>query len=238
MRSSLRLLLITGSLVALCLGAAVSATAATTSAPTLVTSNYACGSGTCEVGPGNVGLAFGSELTATGATPVVSGCEYAMSVTSGSLPPGLQLGGPTFGEFCSNIISGTPTSAGTYSFTVQITPQTGPSGTQKLTITIGTGSSDRLSSTTFAASYIIGTIHSLSVSGYDANAGALYSLSVTATGKQLIAPESMVGHDGIVSLGAVHTAYPCPTNAGCNLTVSDSLGSSVTVFLGPAKYDL
>jgi hypothetical protein len=70
-----------------------------------------------------------------------------MKVVTGSLPPGLQ-----FGEEpgCEYTITGTPTHAGTYSFTVQITPQpdnlgqpAGPSGTQRLTITIGTGKSDR-----------------------------------------------------------------------------------------------
>jgi large repetitive protein len=118
-----RVLVMVAALLAAGLGAAVSASAATTSAPTLITTNYACSNGVCEVGPGNVGIAFGSELNGAGELPAVSGCTYAMSVTSGSLPPGLQLGGPTFGETCNNIISGTPTSAGTYPFTVKITPQ-------------------------------------------------------------------------------------------------------------------
>jgi hypothetical protein len=30
--------------------------------------------------------------------------------------------------------------------------------------------------------------------------------------------------------------YPCGTNNSCNLTVTDSLGSSVTVTLPPARY--
>jgi Putative Ig domain len=214
------------SLLLATLGAAGSAAAAATSAPTLVTSNYACSNGTCEVGPGNVGVAFGSELNATGALPVVSGCEYAMSVTSGSLPPGLQLGGPQFGELCNNIISGTPTSAGTYPFTVKIQTQPnglgqpGPSGTQKLTITIGTGSSDRLANV--SAGYNEHT-HKLLVGFYDANIGALYSVTVTATGKQVFPPQSLIL--GAVGLGSSGTD-PC---SGCTLTVSNSLGSSATV---------
>ena len=52
------------------------------------------------------------------------------------------------------------------------------------------GSSDRLAATNFVAGYN-GHTKTLTVAGYDANAGALYSLSVTSTGKQLIAPESM-----------------------------------------------
>ena len=225
------------SLLLAILGAAGSATAATTSNPSLNTFDFACSNGVCEVGPGNVGVAFGAQLNGTGGPALVlPDCAYTISVISGSLPPGLQLGG-----VCGNIISGTPTQAGTYPFTVQVQSQPnslgqpGPLGTQPLTITIGTGSSDRLAATNFAAGYNAHT-RTLTVTGYDANAGALYSLSVTATGKQLIAPESMAGNEGIVGLIGAHFTYPCPTNAGCDLTVSDSLGSSVTVFLGPVKY--
>ncbi len=218
--------ILASSLLLASLGAAAPAIAATTSAPTLVTSNYACSNGVCEVGPGNVGIAFGSELTATGELPAVSGCTYTMSVTSGSLPPGLQLGGNTsFGEYCDNIISGTPTSAGTYPFTVTVQTQPnslgqpGPSGTQQLTITIGTGTSDRLADV--SASYN-GHTHILSIPFYDANIGALYSVTVTATGKQVFAPQSLSPGGSL----AVKGTDPC---SGCDLTVSNSLGSSVTV---------
>ena len=209
------------------LGAAGSATAATTSAPTLITSNYACSNGTCEVGPGNVGVAFGSALNATGELPAISGCTYAMSVTSGSLPPGLQLSGPTFGQVCNNIISGTPTQAGTYPFTVKVqaqgngSGQPGPSGTQQLTITIGTGSSDRLANV--SASYNVHT-NKLFVGFYDANIGALYSVTVTATGKQVFPPQSLVLGAG--GLGPIKGPAPCAR--GCTLTVTSSLGSSAT----------
>ena len=225
MRSSLKLLLITGSLVALSLSAAVSATAAT-SAPTLVTSNYACSNGTCEVGPGNIGIAFGTALIGTGVPePAISGCTYAMSVISGSLPPGLQLSGPAFGQDCNNIISGTPTTAGTYPFTVKIQAQgngsgtPGPSGTQNLTITIGTGKSDRLANV--GASYNEHT-GKLAVSFYDANIGALYSVTVAKTGKQVFAPQSLPAPGDILH----GTGDPC---SNCDLTLTNSLGSSASV---------
>jgi Putative Ig domain len=222
-----RVLVMVAALLAAGVGAAGSAAAATTSAPTLVTSNYACSNGVCEVGPGNVGIAFGSALIGTGAlTLAVSGCTYTMSVTSGSLPPGLQLGGPQFGIDCDNIISGTPTTAGTYPFTVkiQLPPnslgQPGPSVTQQLTITIGTGRSDRLANV--SAGYNVHT-HRLLVGFYDANIGALYSVSVTSTGKQVFAPQSLsVGEAGLGSTGT----DPC---SACTLTLTNSLGSSATV---------
>jgi len=226
MRSSLKLLLITGSLVALSLSAAVSATAAT-SAPTLVTSNYACSNGTCEVGPGNIGIAFGAALIGTGELPAISGCTYTMSVTSGSLPPGLQLSGPTaFGQDCNNIISGTPTTAGTYPFTVKVQAQgngsgtPGPSSTQQLTITIGTGKSDRLANV--SASYNVHT-NTLFVGFYDANIGALYSVTVTKTGKQVFPPQSLV-----LGAGGLRSKGTAPCGLGCTLTVTNSLGSSAT----------
>lgn len=215
------------------LGAAASATAATTSNPSLITSDFTCSNGVCQVGPGNVGVAFGAELNGTGGPPTnLPDCPYILSVISGSLPPGLQLGG-----VCGNIISGTPTQAGTYPFTVQVTSLgsdelgvTEPSGTQQLTITIGTGKSDRLADV--AASFN-GHVLEVIAGGYDANVGALYSVTVTGTGKQLVAPQSadVDGNFGLVSKG-----WPCPGETTCSLTVSDSLGSSATVTLPPAKY--
>lgn len=222
------------------LGAAGAANAATTSAPGLITSNFACGNGVCEVGPGNVGVPFAAGLNGTGGAPYYGpeSCTYIISVVSGSLPPGLQLGG-----ICGNIVSGTPTQAGTYPFTVRITEQpnnlgqTGPSGTQQLTATIGTSHSDRLAN---VSAVYNGHQSKLSVRGYDANAGALYSVSVTATGKQIIAPQPMVASQGGGVVLNTPAGSPDPCNAlrvtSCSLTVTDSLGSSVTVTLPPPTY--
>ena len=227
MRSPLRALLITGSLVAASLGGAASAAAATPAPPTLITTNFACSNGVCEVGPGNTGTAFGAALIGTGELPAISGCTYAMSLTSGSLPPGLQLSGPTaFGQDCNNIISGTPTTAGTYPFTVKVQAQgngsgtPGPSSTQQLTITIGTGKSDRLANV--SASYNVHT-NTLFVGFYDANIGALYSVTVTKTGKQVFPPQSLV-----LGAGGLRSKGTAPCGLGCTLTVTNSLGSSAT----------
>jgi hypothetical protein len=225
------------SLLLASLGAAASATAASTSNPSLITSDFACSNGVCEVGPGNVGVAFGAMLNGTGGPPTsLPDCPYILSVISGSLPPGLQLGG-----VCGNIISGTPTKTGTYPFTVRVTSlgsdETGvtePSGTQQLTITIGTGRSDRLLAG--AAGYNLHT-KTLSVGGYDANSGALYTVSVTSTGKVVIPAKSAAGLDGGLPLTAgPGFNWTCPGETTCSLTVSDSLGSSATVTLPPAKY--
>lgn len=71
------------------------------------------------------------------------------------------------------------------------------------------------------------------IEGWDANFGALWSVSVTSTGRVLFSNKQNTGTaDGHVGLG--HTGgdgYPCPVG-GCDLTVTNNLGSSVTVFLG------
>ena len=230
MLSPLKTMLVTGSLVAASLGGAASAAAAT-APPTLITTNFACSNGVCEVGPGNVGLAFGAGLVALPTDP--STCiPYTMSVISGSLPPGLQLGEqPGCGEWT---ITGTPTGAGTYPFTVQITPTQdgggGPPGTQQLTITIGTGHSDR--PVISGAAWNVHT-STLGINGYDANIGALWSVSVTSTGRVIISNQQNTGTpDGHVGL-RYHGGDPC---IKCDLTVTNNLGFSGTVFLGLPQY--
>jgi hypothetical protein len=225
-----------GSLLMAGLGTAAPAVAAT-APPALLTSNFVCSSGVCQVGPGNVGQPFAAGLTGTGG-PTYYGPEcnpYTMRVISGSLPPGLQFGEPD----CEYIISGTPTTAGTYSFTVQITPQPnnlgqipGPSGTQQLTITIGTGSSDRLAN---VAAAFNGHLFEVFVSGFDVNTSALYTVSVTSTGQVLIPAQTADNVDGHWELVSAHFSRD-PCAGACNVTVTDSLGSSVTVTMPPATY--
>jgi hypothetical protein len=224
------------------------ATTTTTTAPPLplqlVTSNFACSSGVCEIGPGNVGMSFAAGMYGAGGLtcPSGSGCNgnnFRMSVVSGSLPPGLQLDE----QFNVNYwtIWGTPTRAGTYAFTMQVTPWNnneggvvGPSVTQQLTITVGTGSSDRA---VIRGAGWNGHTGTLSISGYDVNISALWSVSVTSTGRVLISSQPKLTTYPIDGTVIVRngTGYPCPFG-GCDLTVTNSLGSSTTVHLGPPTY--
>jgi hypothetical protein len=232
MRGQFKALIITGAMLTAGLAGAAPAAAAT-AAPTLVTSNFACSNGVCEVGPGNVGLPFAAALTGTGG-PTYTGPEcngYTMKVINGSLPPGLQLGEP----ICEWTIAGTPTKAGTYAFTAQITPQPnnlgqipGPSGTQQLTITIGTGSSDRLALT--RATWSPNSVNKfLQVAGFDANAGATFTVFLTSSGKQIgTATESTSFNDGsfVTNIRVLPSALS-ETNPG-TVTVKSSLGASAT----------
>jgi Putative Ig domain len=240
MRPQFKILVIIGAMLTAGLGAAVPASAAA-AAPVMDTSIFACNNGVCEVGPGNVGTPFAAGLNVGSSNnPPVEryyGDCFTMKITTGSLPPGLQLSLPS-SEW---IVTGTPTRAGTYPFTVQFTqtevssfcgPGDGPPGTQQLSITIGTGTADRLDLTG-----AIWSPHSvnktLQIQGFDANFGATYTVFVTANGTKLgTFTESSAWQDGGIQnnlrVPPGPTTFTSFTSPG-SITVTDSLGGSATI---------
>lgn len=74
---------------------------------------------------GTVGVAYSSTLLATGGTS-----PYTWSVLSGTLPGGLSL------SASSGVISGTPTAAGTSTFTAQVTDASGAKASASFSITV------------------------------------------------------------------------------------------------------
>ena len=241
MRGSVRALLVGGALMAAGLGAAAPAAAAA-APPTLDTSAFVCSNGVCQAGPGNVGVGFSAVLIGIGPPYFGPECNpFLMSVASGSLPPGLQVAEPD----CTWLITGTPKRAGTYAFTVQITPQpnslgqpAGPSGTQQLTIIIGTGRADRL--VVGAAGWDNGACSGLApnlrLQLSDANSGATYTVTADGTGKQVA---TFTGTDEAPLAGTLRRltvppgAFPAQSQSRA-VTVTDSVGGSVTVAGGRA----
>jgi outer membrane autotransporter protein len=71
----------------------------------------------------NVGTAYSQTLSASGGT-----APYTFTLASGALPPGLTLSGST--------ISGTPTQAGAFSFSMSVTDNGGLSGTKSYSVTV------------------------------------------------------------------------------------------------------
>jgi hypothetical protein len=62
---------------------------------------------------------------------------YTWSVASGSLPPGLALTSPYAASGDNNSqLSGTPTTAGTYTFTMKVSDYDGQQATQQFTLTV------------------------------------------------------------------------------------------------------
>ncbi|MEU5692378.1 fibronectin type III domain-containing protein [Actinosynnema sp. NPDC020468] len=74
---------------------------------------------------GEVGVAYSTQFTVTGGT-----APFTWSVSAGSLPPGLALNPGT------GVLSGTPTTAGSYTFTVQVVDASGQSATKQVTVVI------------------------------------------------------------------------------------------------------
>lgn len=81
--------------------------------------------GTNTLTPGRVGVSYANGLFADGGIP-----PYRWSLVAGQLPPGLSL------TTSPGRISGTPTTAGTFVFTVRVTDQGGQQATQQFSITV------------------------------------------------------------------------------------------------------
>jgi len=74
---------------------------------------------------GEVGVAYSNQLTVTGGTS-----PFTWSVSAGTLPPGLTLNAST------GLLSGTPTAAGSSTFTVRVVDASTQSATQSVTLVI------------------------------------------------------------------------------------------------------
>ena len=77
---------------------------------------------------GTLNVSYSATLAATGGT-----LPYTWSIASGSLPTGLSLNGGT------GVISGTPTVAGTFNFTVRVTDSRNPAQTATRALSIAVG---------------------------------------------------------------------------------------------------
>jgi len=73
---------------------------------------------------GTVGVAYSATLSGAGGTP-----PYTWSLTTGSLPPGLALS-------TSGTVSGAPTAAGSYSFTIQASDSGGQKASQAFAVSV------------------------------------------------------------------------------------------------------
>lgn len=73
---------------------------------------------------GVTGTAYSETVTAQGGTS-----PYTFTITSGALPTGCTMSS-------GGVVSGTPTAAGIYSFTIQVTDTNGHTGTQSFQVIV------------------------------------------------------------------------------------------------------
>jgi hypothetical protein len=155
-----------------------------------------------------VGVAYMQTLKANGTAPIT------WSLASGALPPGLVLSG-------TGVISGTPLTAGSYSFTVRASNGTAPDATQTMGIAV-------------VVSGIPPTMTSTSPLPVGAP-GVAYSVTLTATGT---APIAWSVVSGSLPAGLALNAGTCvisgtPTAAGTStftLRATNAVQSTVKVF--------
>jgi hypothetical protein len=235
MRGSIKALLVCGALITAGLSTAMPAAAA--SAPTLDTSGFVCSNGVCQLGPGNVGVGFSVLLFVHGQQCGTAGGTSAevTKVASGRLPPGLHF------SRALSAITGTPTRTGTYPFAVQLANVNyasgqicGPTRTRPLTITIGTGDSDRLVVHSARLNIVCGYPPLMTFFASDANYGATYTVTETSTGKQIntfTRTSESPTPGGTVRFGvsaSTAQSFPKPPKKGL-ITITDTVGGSATV---------
>ncbi|HVP46238.1 MAG TPA: putative Ig domain-containing protein, partial [Bryobacteraceae bacterium] len=154
-------------------------------------------------GTGDVGAPYSGSLSATdGGNP----CTCTWSISLGSLPPGVGINAGT--------VSGTPTTVGTFTFTVQATNASNDSGTSDFTVTINPAldiSPASLSAGQQGAAYSV----SLSATGGTPPYGALQLTGTLPTGLNF-------------SSGSI-TGTPTQTGTfPLTATVTDSVGGNAT----------
>jgi large repetitive protein len=84
-----------------------------------------------DLSPGMAGGAYAQDFFLSGGA-----APYTWSVASGQLPPGLTLQTTAGPRDAGNELAGTPTTAGTYTFTMRLTDYNGQQATQQFTLTI------------------------------------------------------------------------------------------------------
>jgi len=130
--------------------------------------------------PGTVGIAYSQPMTGMAGTP-----PYQWNVTQGSLPPGITL---TSAAASAALLAGTPSAAGTYTFSVQVTDSANATVTRQFTVTINPAGSVSVYSggVVNAASYLGGSVapgEMVTIFGSGTGPDTLAGLQLLSSGK-------------------------------------------------------
>jgi hypothetical protein len=135
---------------------------------------------------GTVHVAYSAAVAAVGGT-----APYTWSLASGSLPPGLSISP-------SGTITGTPTMAGTFTFTIKATDSVAATATQTFTITVAGGSQG------YWLGAADGGVFNFGVAGFSGSTGNLrLSAPVVGIASTAVGGYWLVASDGgVFSFGA------------------------------------
>jgi len=184
---------------------------------------------------GTAGTAYSQTITASPA-----GGNYTFAVTSGSLPAGLNLNPAT------GVLSGTPTTNGSFTFTVTATGFGACTGSQSYTVVIGSGGCPAVTLPAALPNGSVGALYSIAVA---ASPSGLYSYGVTAG--SLPPGVTLFGSNGVIfgyptavgtySFTITATQGACSGSQAYTVVIGAGFASSLTVFSdfdGDGKSDL
>lgn len=168
---------------------------------------------------GTKGVAYPStQILASGGTP-----PYTWSISSGSLPPGLNLAPGT------GAISGTPTASGSTVFTVVVTDSAGTTASVQLTLTVNSAAAPLSITTSGTVSAVAGTSFTEALAATGGAPPYTWSATGLPAGLQ-VSGSSIAGTPTAAATGTANVTLTV-TDSASN-TASGSL--TITVTLPPA----
>ncbi|WP_160115092.1 putative Ig domain-containing protein [Bryocella elongata] len=136
--------------------ATLNLTVSTATPPTIQTSTLAAGT---------VGTAYTATITAAGGT-----APYTFTQTAGTLPAGLSLS-------TTGVLSGTPTTTGSFTFSVMVTDKAALTATASFTVTIAASSTSLSIATATLPGGTVGATYSATLSAVNGTAPYTYAVS-------------------------------------------------------------
>ena len=160
---------------------------------------------------GTVGAAYNRTITATGGT-----APYTFTKSAGTLPAGLSL-------TSAGVLSGTPTTAATYSFTIKATDSAANTGTRAYSVTVGAASNPPITANFDNGGSISCGGNSVEINVVANDTGGVPPLSlVSATGATVVSSTDVTVFSG-ASAGTKSFSYVVQDTVGTQATGSGSV---------------
>ncbi len=170
--------------------------------------------------PGTAGAVYSQTFTASGGI-----APYSFSVSAGSLPPHLSISG-------SGLLSGTPTAAGTFSFSVTVTDSDTPAnkatGSYSVVVNAAVTATQAIASTTLTVNHVATAFTPVTGGGGTGTLTYSVSPSLPAGLSMNFATGSITGTPTATSLAATYTVTVTDAD-GATATASFSLTVNATV---------